>query len=295
MPAMRRRQSIVPCENSWIARQGFVHQRQSAAKSFASSIAMVKTHAWGGVREMPTAAQIFGQDVLDFIENIDHLSSAKQLAREMDTVIAGFGFDAFLIGGHKARPDLSFNDILLATKCPTEFVTTYSARNYLYEDPTFKRCISSSRPFDFNSLDYDERDGPRVPDMMHLVEDFGFSEGFLVPIHGPAGYEAAVGMLGDKLDLSDGIRAGLHLICIYAYEWLSELAGNGVNRTPLTPREREVLAWAAQGKSAWEIGEILMIAKRTVDEHAQTAMRKLGAVNRTQAVAIAIRHRLFEP
>jgi DNA-binding NarL/FixJ family response regulator len=31
-----------------------------------------------------------------------------------------------------------------------------------------------------------------------------------------------------------------------------------------------------------------------VDEPAQTAMRKLGAADRTQAVAIAIRHPLFE-
>ena len=61
----------------------------------------------------------------------------------------------------------------------------------------------------------------------------------------------------------------------------------------LTPREREVLWWAAQGKSAWEIGEILQIAKRTVDEHTQNAIRKLGAVNRTQAVATALRERLI--
>jgi LuxR family transcriptional regulator, quorum-sensing system regulator BjaR1 len=62
----------------------------------------------------------------------------------------------------------------------------------------------------------------------------------------------------------------------------------------LTPREREVLAWVAQGKSAWEIGEILEIAKRTVDEHAQTAVRKLGAVNRTHAVALALRDNIIE-
>jgi DNA-binding CsgD family transcriptional regulator len=61
----------------------------------------------------------------------------------------------------------------------------------------------------------------------------------------------------------------------------------------LTAREREVLTWISLGKSAWEIGEILGIAKRTVDEHAQTAARKLGAANRTQAVAIAVRDRLI--
>jgi LuxR family quorum sensing-dependent transcriptional regulator len=57
----------------------------------------------------------------------------------------------------------------------------------------------------------------------------------------------------------------------------------------LTAREAEVLHWVARGKSAWEIGEILNIAKRTVDEHVQTAVRKLGAVNRTHAVAMAVR------
>jgi LuxR family quorum sensing-dependent transcriptional regulator len=62
----------------------------------------------------------------------------------------------------------------------------------------------------------------------------------------------------------------------------------------LTAREREVLAWISLGKSAWEIGEILGIAKRTVDEHAQTAARKLGAANRTQAVAIAVRDGLID-
>jgi DNA-binding CsgD family transcriptional regulator len=61
----------------------------------------------------------------------------------------------------------------------------------------------------------------------------------------------------------------------------------------LTVREREVLTWISLGKSAWEIGEILGIAKRTVDEHAQTAARKLGAANRTQAVAIAVRDGLI--
>lgn len=62
----------------------------------------------------------------------------------------------------------------------------------------------------------------------------------------------------------------------------------------LTARESEVLGWVANGKSAWEIGEILNITKRTVDEHVQTAVRKLGAANRTQAVAIALRDGLIK-
>jgi LuxR family quorum sensing-dependent transcriptional regulator len=66
------------------------------------------------------------------------------------------------------------------------------------------------------------------------------------------------------------------------------------NSQLLTPRELEVLGWVAGGKSASEIAGILKITKRTVDEHAQTAVRKLGAANRTHAVAIAVRVRIIE-
>jgi LuxR family quorum sensing-dependent transcriptional regulator len=62
----------------------------------------------------------------------------------------------------------------------------------------------------------------------------------------------------------------------------------------LTPREREVLAWVAQGKSAAQIAEILHIATRTVNEHVQICVKKLGALNRTHAVAIALRDHIIE-
>lgn len=69
--------------------------------------------------------------------------------------------------------------------------------------------------------------------------------------------------------------------------------GAGSKIYSLTAREMEVLTWVARGKSAWEIGEILHIAKRTMDEHVQTAVRKMGAVNRAHAVALAIRDRII--
>jgi LuxR family transcriptional regulator, quorum-sensing system regulator BjaR1 len=62
----------------------------------------------------------------------------------------------------------------------------------------------------------------------------------------------------------------------------------------LTPREREVLEWVARGKSALDVADILDITKRTVDEHVQSAVRKLNAENRTHAVAIAMRERIID-
>lgn len=74
---------------------------------------------------------------------------------------------------------------------------------------------------------------------------------------------------------------------------VSNRRGARAKQHSLTSREIEVLTWVARGKSAWEIGEILNITKRTVDEHAQTAVRKIGAVNRAHAVALAVRDRII--
>lgn len=56
----------------------------------------------------------------------------------------------------------------------------------------------------------------------------------------------------------------------------------------LSNREREVLTWVAEGKTAWEISQILGISNSTVNKHIAGAMRKTGSVTRTQAVAKAL-------
>lgn len=56
----------------------------------------------------------------------------------------------------------------------------------------------------------------------------------------------------------------------------------------LTEREREILRWAREGKSNLEIGVALGISSLTVKNHIQKILRKLGASNRAQAVALAM-------
>lgn len=61
----------------------------------------------------------------------------------------------------------------------------------------------------------------------------------------------------------------------------------------VTPREAQILTWVRDGKSNHEIGAVLGISGLTVKNHVQKILRKLGAVNRAQAVAIAIELRLI--
>lgn len=77
------------------------------------------------------------------------------------------------------------------------------------------------------------------------------------------------------------------------WEFITTTKGQAPARS-LTAREQEVLTWVARGKTAWEAAQILHITKRTVDEHVTTIVRKLGAVNRTHAVAIALENHIVK-
>ncbi len=62
----------------------------------------------------------------------------------------------------------------------------------------------------------------------------------------------------------------------------------------LTAREGEVLKLLAQGKTNREIAAALVITERTVKFHVSSILGKLGAGNRTEAVAIAAQRGLVE-
>ena len=55
----------------------------------------------------------------------------------------------------------------------------------------------------------------------------------------------------------------------------------------LSPREAEVLAWVAQGKTDAAIGTILQLSPRTVAKHLEHIYDRLGVENRSAATALA--------
>ena len=64
--------------------------------------------------------------------------------------------------------------------------------------------------------------------------------------------------------------------------------------TALSRREIEVLELLAEGKSNKAIGQLLTISEETVKTHLKRLYEKLGAADRAQAVAIALRQQLIE-
>ena len=56
----------------------------------------------------------------------------------------------------------------------------------------------------------------------------------------------------------------------------------------LTPREREILSWVAQGASNRDIAEALFISPKTVSVHVSALLRKFGVSGRGDLHSVAV-------
>ncbi len=235
------------------------------------------------------------RDALDLIETLARTSTTDAVMDEMRNVLGRFGFEYFCFAS-LPRPQQQFDDVMLAVRVPAEWVKIYSEQQYLHVDPAMRRLRSTSFPFEWKDAPFDPDKEPRAAEMVRGATEFGLSEGIMVPIYGAAGCEGVVWMGGRRPELTPRVKATLHLVGLYAFDQVRHLRRTHapVGRR-LSERELEILTWIAHGKTAWEIGEILGISSRTVNTHAQAAFQKLGAVNRSQAIAIALRERLIAP
>lgn len=57
----------------------------------------------------------------------------------------------------------------------------------------------------------------------------------------------------------------------------------------LSPRQWEAIRLVMEGKSNWEISQIMEISTSTVKNHLKTSYQKLGVANRIAAVATIMR------
>jgi two-component system, NarL family, nitrate/nitrite response regulator NarL len=101
----------------------------------------------------------------------------------------------------------------------------------------------------------------------------------------------------DVVHAMRAIRAGRRDVSIdvVSQAWSSQPAPTPVPAGErLTPREREVLALLAGGRSSSDIAARLAVSVNTVRNHVQRIFTKLGAHSRVEAVAIAIERGLLD-
>jgi LuxR family quorum sensing-dependent transcriptional regulator len=230
----------------------------------------------------------------DTIEEIARSTSLPQVSETFAAALNKLGFTAMGING-LPRPENGADPVILTEYAPDGFRNMYIHEQFYLDDHICTHARAALEPFRYSDAPYNQAQARGHQRFMQALRSHGMAKGAIVPVGRSANVPACVWLAGEDPELHDDAMRAIQLTGLFAASKACALSLSLHENSPLlTAREREVLTWAAQGKSSWEIGQILNIAKRTVDEHGQIAARKLGAANRTQAVALALLKQLIE-
>lgn len=234
-------------------------------------------------------------DTLQFIAMLEAADTPYQVCQNLLRVTSRFGLDRLIAGtipsGIPSRVDQE--KLVLFCGWPEEWMERYFERNYVSIDPVIDRTRQTLSPFDWNDMDMA---GAGTSVVLDEAREYKLNSGHVVPFVSLDGNLVAVSLAGEQAELSQEVRGMISLISSYAIGRVIQLNGQShllrdehAPEIMLTPREAECMRWASLGKSEWEISVILGISEHTSEKHLLNAKSKLGAVNRVQAVAEAIR------
>jgi DNA-binding CsgD family transcriptional regulator len=175
------------------------------------------------------------------------------------------------------------------------YVALYLREVTPHRDKAFQLGFRRLLPLDWDEL---RREDETVNTIHALAEGYGVGRhGISIPIREQGLCDA---MFSVNFDCDDRywneVRSSLvnsvHLFAHYYHLRMRSVtaAQTATAEYDLSPREREVLLWAAEGKTAWETARLLRVSESAVNLYASNAMHKLRAKTKTQAVAIAVRN-----
>lgn len=237
------------------------------------------------------------EHTLDFIRDLDRARNAEDVSAKVLQYLSQFGVE-HMVAATIPTPDQNRRSQLghlLLNRWPEEWATRYAARRYVAHDATIRRVMSSPEPFLWNELVPFVEHDPLARRVMDEATEFDLNEGFTLSLQTLDKQVVLFSVGGRHIEMSPDTKGMLTLVANYAIGRAIMLKQEAASNGPimLSVREREALQWAAEGKADWEIGAVMRISEHGADKHMRSARAKLGAMNRTQAVAEAIRRGLI--
>jgi LuxR family transcriptional regulator, quorum-sensing system regulator BjaR1 len=204
--------------------------------------------------------------------------------------IRQFGYTHFIVTGLPSQGQ-RFENLVLERFWPEDWMSHYVSRDYIRRDPVAIASPVYRAPFTWKEAWIRASElGSAGDRIMMEAADVGLKDGMCVPIPVRNALAGCISLAGeDPITKKDALEPVNVLSLTFAgrLQLLIDQKDRPKGLT-LSDREREVLSWVAEGKTAWEISRILGISDSTVNKHIAGAMRKTGSVTRAQAVAKAL-------
>jgi DNA-binding CsgD family transcriptional regulator len=229
----------------------------------------------------------------------DDIVSQIVIAKTSDDVVAALGKLSGDLGFRCFRTDyvprIKSQRTVSYSNQPEKWAAQFHAMSAedASKDPVWKHLERSTLPLVWGQDTY------RQAGLAEFYEQFsvyGLVSGACLALRGPKNEMLAIGFSSDEpqpgMILQPDIFGVLYLASATILEHALAVIGVSPSLEHLAPlltrREKEVMKWSAEGKTAWEIGQILNVTAATVQFHVKNSVEKLGAINKQHAIVRAL-------
>lgn len=223
-----------------------------------------------------------------FLEQADGVAQPQKL---FDLVCAfALNFDCPWIAYGSLTPDQKFlkparRDPAVMLNYPDEWQQRYFEMGYAKIDPIIKASRKRAGTFSWSEV---YNDASTTEDERRVFDEaamFGLRSGISIPLHRPDGSFAVMSFSQVLTENSTIYPSHTWRLSLRLFNSVDSRGGE--ESIGLSQREKECIAWVAQGKTSWEIG-------KTVNFHVKNLMRKMKVSNRMAAVIKALNIGIIE-
>ena len=224
----------------------------------------------------------------DLLASLSAVHSEQALFKKLQPAARKIGFDHCAYGLRLPFPLTQLRTVMYSTY-PTNWQARYMAENFLAIDPTVRHGAVSLRPLVWGEPVFREAPTFWEEAYSHGIQ-YGWSQAS-IDVNGIRGM-LTLARAAESLSQAELRTNGCQMA------WLTQVAHQSMSRlvekrilpdaaVKLSSREKEVLQWTAEGKTAGEVSKIMNITERTVNFHIANAMEKLSCANKTAATVRA--------
>ena len=232
-----------------------------------------------------------------FVERSNRARTTDELVKEFLATVRQHGLDRMIFCLQTAHDHINMQPgVGVIQNYPEDWMKHYFEKGYDRLDPVISYCQSKMDTFTW----------AEIPERMHMTRqqfqclnmgiEAGLYNGICTPLFGPNQF-AGIGLAStEKLDSFDGKLDLITAYCQHFYitfQRINQKKDFPERQVYLTPREQEILTWAAAGKTDDEIKTILHLSIDTVDTYMRRIFKKLNANTRVMAVGKALSYGLI--
>lgn len=203
-------------------------------------------------------------------------------------------FDGFAVSGLDVEDCRVGKGIFLAASYPTDLTGRYVREQWLRTDPLVQTLSEQAPSARWQDLDPVHFKGRQVETLLGALDDHDVGPRMVLTFWNRGRMYGSATFSRHKRFSDDEVADLTHFAPV-VHDHLSRPIIAALNaRTGLTRGEMICLKLGGEGLTAEQISDASDYSTETVTTYLKSATRKLGAANRTQAIAEAVRRKIIE-